>query len=390
MVAKQQPSKRRAPSGCSFAFLLLVAGLGMKIGIIGLPNSGKTTVFNALTGGNAETAAYSSGTLEPNLATVKVPDQRLQVLAEMYRPKKTTFADVQYIDVAGLSGSAHESGGLAPAFLNYISQVDALLHVVRAFDDPAVPHPQETVNPVRDIETVDLELAFSDMAIIERRLQRLQGEIGKTAGKERELRTQEREVLLRLQAALEANTPIRDVELTPDEEKMLRGYQFLSAKPLLIVVNVGEEKLGTDLASSIPYEHARSSIVQLAGKVEAEIAQLEGDDARAFLDDLGIQEPARERVIADSYQLLGLIAFLTAGPDEVRAWPIRRNTPAVEAAGAIHSDIQRGFIRAEVVAYDDLIAAGSMAEAKKRGTVRMEGKTYIVQDGDICNFLFNI
>ena len=362
----------------------------MKIGIIGLPNSGKTTVFNALTGGNAETASYASGSIEPNLATVKVPDERLHVLAGMYKPKKTTFADVQYIDVAGLSGSAHESGGLAPAFLNYISQVDALLHVVRAFEDPNVPHPQDSVNPRRDIETVDLELTFSDMAIIERRLQRLHGEIGKTAGKEKETRIHERDVLVRLQAGLEADTPIRDIDLTPDEEKMLRGYQFLSAKPMLIVLNIGEAQLGADLLSMIEYPHAKSAVVQLAGKVEAEIAQLDPDDARAFLDDLGIEEPARERVIGASYGLLGLISFLTAGPDEVRAWPIRKGTPALEAAGTIHSDIQRGFIRAEVVAYKDLIAAGTMAEAKKHGTVRMEGKTYVVQDGDICNFLFNV
>ncbi len=362
----------------------------MKTGIIGLPNSGKTTVFNALTGGSAETAAYSSGSLEPNLATVKVPDPRLHVLADMYKPKKTTFADVQYVDVAGLSGSARESGGLSPAFLNYISQVDALLHVVRAFEDPSVPHPQDSVDPRRDIETVDLELTFSDLSIIERRLQRLTGEIGKTAGKEKELRIQERDVLQRLQSSLEADIPIRDVEMTVDEEKMLRGYQFLSAKPLLILLNSGEDQVDTDLAAALPYNHRKSAVVQLAGKVEAEIAQLEPDDARAFLDDLGIKEPARERVISASYDLLGLISFLTAGPDEVRAWPIKANMPALEAAGAIHSDIQRGFIRAEVVAYNDLIAAGSMAEAKKRGTVRMEGKTYIVQDGDICNFLFNI
>ena len=362
----------------------------MKIGIIGLPNSGKTTVFNALTGGSAETAVYSSGSLEPNLATVKVPDPRLHVLTGMYKPKKTTFADVQYIDVAGLSGSARETGGLSPAFLNYISQVDALLHVVRAFEDPNVPHPENSVDPRHDIETVDLELTFSDLAIIERRLQRLQGEIGKTAGKEKEARVAERDVLLRLQAGLEADTPIRDTHLSSDEEKMLRGYQFLSAKPLLIVVNVGEDQLGADLAGSIAYQHAKSAVVELAGKVEAEIAQLEPDDAQAFLDDLRIAEPARERVIGASYDLLGLISFLTTGPDEVRAWPIRQGTTALDAAGTIHTDIQRGFIRAEVVAYEDLVAAGTMAEAKKRGTVRMEGKTYVVQDGDICNFLFNI
>ncbi len=361
----------------------------MKIGIIGLPNSGKTTVFNALTGGNAETAAYSSGQLEPNLAMVKVPDERLNVLAQMYKPKKITFPDVQYIDVAGISGE-RKSGGLPPAFLNYIAQVDALLHVVRAFEDSSVPHPEESVNPIRDIENVDLELMFSDMAIIERRLQRLEPEIKKMTGKDKEIRTLERDALVRLQAGLESNQPIRDQEMSEDEAKLLRGYQFLSAKPVLVVINIGEAQLSQNIAGSVTYNHQKAAITQLAGKVEAEIAQLDAEDAKLFLADLNIEEPARDRVIEDSYNLLGLISFLTAGPDEVRAWPIRQHTPAVEAAGAIHSDIQRGFIRAEVVAFKDLIDASSMTEAKKRGTVRMEGKTYIVQDGDICNFLFNV
>jgi hypothetical protein len=361
----------------------------MKIGIIGLPNSGKTTVFNALTGGNAETAAYSSGQLEPNLATVKVPDERLNVLAQMYKPKKITFPDVQYIDVAGISGE-RKSGGLPPAFLNYIAQVDALLHVVRAFEDESVPHPENRVDPRRDIESVDLELMFSDMAIIERRLQRIEPEIKKMSGKEKELRVLERDVLVRLQSGLEADQPIRDQQMSEEEAKLLRGFQFLSAKPVLVVVNVGEAQLSQDIAGGIPYAHQKAALMQLAGKVEAEIAQLDAEDAQLFLADLHIDEPARERAIEASYNLLGLISFLTAGPDEVRAWPIQRNTPAVEAAGTIHSDIQRGFIRAEIVAYDDLIAAGSMAEARKRGTLRMEGKTYIMQDGDICNFLFNV
>lgn len=361
----------------------------MKIGIIGLPNSGKTTVFNALTGGTAETAAYSSGQLEPNIATVKVPDERLNVLAQMYKPKKITFADVQYIDVAGISGE-RKGGGLPPAFLNYIAQVDALVHVVRAFRDDTVPHPEDSINPARDIENVDLELMFSDMAIIERRLQRIEPEIKKMTGKEKELRVAERDVLQRLYEGLEQNLPIRDQPMSDEETRMLRGFQFLSAKPILVVINIGEEQLGDDIAGSIPYQHKKAALMQLAGKIEAEIAQLDEADAQAFLADLNIDEPARDRAIEASYSLLGLISFLTAGPDEVRAWPLRRNTTAVDAAGEIHSDIQRGFIRAEVVAYDDLIAAGSMVEAKKRGTVRMEGKTYIIQDGDICNYLFNV
>ncbi|MBK9710752.1 MAG: redox-regulated ATPase YchF [Kouleothrix sp.] len=360
----------------------------MKIAIIGLPNSGKTTVFNALTRGTAETTAYASGQLEPNVATVKVPDPRLAVLAEMFRPKKNTPADVQYVDVGGLSGGARQSGGLPPVLLNYIGGADALLHVVRAFEDDTVPHPEGSVNLARDVETVDLELAFSDLAIIERRLVRLSAEIGKMAVKDRDLRLAERDLLVRLQERLESGTPIRDVELSDEEERTLRGYQFLTAKPLLLVLNVGEAQIKS--APAVAYEHRHSDVVALCGKVEAELAQLDDDDARAFMDDLGISEAARDRVIASSYHLLGLISFLTAGPDEVRAWTIRRGTPAVEAAGTIHTDIQRGFIRAEIVAYDDLIKAGGMTEAKKVGTVRMEGKTYVVKDGDVCHFLFNV
>ena len=210
------------------------------------------------------------------------------------------------------------------------------------------------------------------------------------SGKERELRILERDVLQRLQSGLEADQPIRDQSLSDEESKLLRGFQFLSAKPVLIVINVGETQLAEDIAGGIAYAHDKAAVMQLGGKAEAEIAQLDAEDAQLFLADLGIDEPARDRAITASYKLLGLVSFLTAGPDEVRAWPIERNTPAVEAAGTIHSDIQRGFIRAEIVAYDDLIAAGSLAEARKRGTLRMEGKTYIMQDGDVCNFLFNV
>jgi hypothetical protein len=360
----------------------------MKIAIIGLANSGKTTVFNALTGGSAETAAFSSGQLEPNLATVKVPDPRLDVLAEMFKPRKTTPADVQYVDVAGITSSKRQGEGLPPALLNYISTADALLHVVRAFADETVPHPEGSVDAARDIEALDLELVFSDLAIIERRLNRLQAEIGKMAGRERESRQTEHDLLTRLREALESDTLIRDVEMSDEEERLIRGYQFLTAKPTLVVLNIDESQL-TD-PPALDYPHRQSDIVPLCGKIEAELAQLDADDASAFMDDLGISEAARERVIGLSYDLLGLMSFLTAGPDEVRAWPIRHNTPAVEAAGAIHTDIQRGFIRAEVVAYDDLVAAGGMTEAKKEGTVRMEGKQYIVKDGDVCHFLFNI
>jgi hypothetical protein len=361
----------------------------MKMAIIGLPNSGKTTVFNALTRSTAETAAYSSGQLEPNLATVKVPDARLHVLAEIFNPKKITPADVQYVDVGGLGGgTASKGAGLPPALLNYIGGADALLHVARAFVDENVPHPEGSVNLARDVEAVDLELTFSDLAIIERRLMRLNAEIGKMSSKDRELRIAERDLLVRLQAALEGGQPIRDADLTDEEERIIRGYQFLSAKPLLLVINIGEEQLNTP--PQLSYNHRQSGVVALCGKIEAELAQLDDDDARTFMDDLGISEPARNRVIEISYDLLGLMSFLTAGPDEVRAWTIHKGMPAVEAAGAIHSDIQRGFIRAEIVAYNDLVRAGGMPEAKKQGTVRLEGKQYIVQDGDVCHFLFNV
>jgi GTP-binding protein YchF len=360
----------------------------MKIAIIGLANSGKTTVFNALTRGTAETAAYTSGQLEPNLATVKVPDARLAVLARMFNPKKVTPADVQYVDVGGLSSGARQSGGLPPALLNYISGADALLHVVRAFEDATIPHPEGSVDPARDVASVDLELIFSDLGIIERRLGRLNAEIGKLPAKDRELRIAERDLLLRLQGALEAERPIRDVDLSDEEERLLRGYQFLSAKPLLLVLNIGEDQITNP--PNFAYPHRRSDVVALCGKVEAELAQLDDEDARAFMEDLGISVAARDRVITASYQLLGLISFLTAGPDEVRAWTIRRGTPAVEAAGVIHTDIQRGFIRAEVVAYDDLVRAGGMNEAKRAGLVRLEGKQYVVKDGDVCHFLFNV
>ncbi len=360
----------------------------MKIAIIGLANSGKTTVFNALTRGTAETAAYSSGQLEPNLATVKVPDARLEVLSTMFKPRKTTYADVQYIDVAGLSGSGRQAGGLPPALLNYLSSADALLHVVRVFEDAGVAHPEGGGDALRDVQNVDLELAFADLAIIERRLVRLHSEIQKMAAKDRELRIAERDLLIRLQAALEAETPIRALGLSEEEQRLIRGYQFLTAKPLLLVPNIGEAQLADP--PQLAYAYPGSAVVPLCGKIEAELAQLDDEDARSFMDDLGISSPARDRVIQQSYSLLGLISFLTTGPDEVRAWTVQRGTPAVEAAGTIHSDLQRGFIRAEIVAYHDLIKAGSLAEAKKHGTLRMEGKTYIVQDGDICHFLFNV
>lgn len=367
-----------------------------KLVIIGLPASGKTTVFNALTRAEAATGTYGSASDEPNLATVKVPDPRLDKLTEMFNPQRKMPADVQYLDVAGIAKGMAEKG-MSGQLLGHLAQGDALVLVVRAFADPDVPHPEETVDPARDIETMMLELAFSDLGIIEKRLHRLESQIPKTKGAEREAYEKEQQVLLHLKAGLEADRPLREVvpEIDPDDAKVLRGFGLLTAKPMLVLVNLGEEQLGAEgeaLAASLRQRFASPGVAveSLAGKIEMEISQLDDDDAAIFMADLGIAESSRDRVIRTSFDLLGLMPFFTVGPDECRAWTIRRGASAVEAAGEIHSDIQRGFIRAEVTGYDDLVAAGSLAETKRLGTFRREGKTYIVGDGDIINFLFNV
>ena len=359
----------------------------MKIAIIGLSNSGKTTVFNALTRGTAETAAFTSGRFEPNLASVKVPDPRLDVLAEIYKPLKLTAAEVQYVDVNGFKGE--EQGTELPAeILGYIGTADALLHVVRAFEDEKVPHPSGVVNPEADLAGIDFELIFSDLRIVERRLERLEKDLKKTSGQEKNLKIAEQNVLVRLKEALEEERPIRDLELSSQEEKLIRGYPLLSKKPVLVVLNIGEEQISSP--PPLEYDHLNSLVVPLSAKIEEELTQLEERDAREFMESLGIQEPARDRVIASSYALLGLISFLTVGEDEVRAWTIRQGAVAVEAGGVIHSDIERGFIRAEVVSFEDLVKFGSMASARKQGLVRLEGRRYVLQDGDISHFLFNV
>jgi len=366
----------------------------LRMVIVGLPQSGKTTVFNALTRSEAVTGGFSTAEGEANLATVKVPDPRLDALTPLFNPKRIVPADVQYLDVAGLARGVGESG-MGGQLLGQLAQANALVVVVRAFEDANVPHPEETVDPLRDLETLLLEFTFSDLGIIEKRLARIEQTVGKLRGTEREQYEREREALLRCKAALEENTPIREVELDEEETRLLRGFGFLTQKPLLVLVNVGEDQLG-DAAGEIvaaareQFGRPGVEIHALAGKIEMEIAQLDPDDAAMFMADLGISESSLDRVIRLSYDLLGLISFFTVGPDEDRAWTIRRGASAVEAAGEIHSDIARGFIRAEIVAYDDLMAAGGMAEAKKAGKLRLEGKTYVMQDGDVAHFLFNV
>lgn len=361
--------------------------------LIGLPQSGKTTVFNALTGASAATGTFSGAEDEPNLATVKVPDPRLDVLTEMFRPRRTVPAEIQYWDVAGLAKGIHERG-LGGRLLGYLQQASALVHVVRAFDDPAVPHPEGSVDPLRDIATIDMELLFVDLAMVDKRLQRIRQMIPKLRGPEREMHEREGAVLERLHRALSDGTPIRAVELAPDEEKLLRGFGFLTQKPLLVLLNLGEERLPEAeallAAASERVTGPGVAVEALPGKLEAELAQLAPDEAAIFMQELGISEPARNRVIRTSYRLLGLISFFTVGPDEVRAWTIRRGATAVEAAGAIHTDLAQGFIRAEVVHYDDLVRAGGLAEARKLGALRLEGRQYVVQDGDIVHILFNV
>jgi GTP-binding protein YchF len=367
--------------------------MALTLGIIGFPKSGKTTVFNTLTHSNAETSAYGTSS-SPNIGTVKVPDTRLDKLTEMFNPKKTTPATVEYTDVAGMAKGAGQTGALPG--LNLIQKVEALVHVVRAFDDPNLPHPEGSVDPIRDIQTMDLELAFSDLAVIEKRLPRLDDSIKKTKpGPDREAQAFEKEVMEKLNEALTKDIPLRDLDLSEDELKAVRGYQFLTLKPLLTILNLGEER--ADDADKLLVEakaaaggRQKIGFAALRGKIEMELSQLEDDEAAEFMEELGITESGLSKIIHASYDLLGLMSFLTAGEDEVRAWTIKKGTPALRAAGEIHSDIERGFIRAEIVSYDDLLKAGGIPEAKKLGLYRSEGKTYIMQDGDIVNFLFNV
>ncbi|MBA2597862.1 MAG: redox-regulated ATPase YchF [Chloroflexota bacterium] len=364
--------------------------------IFGLPSSGKTTVFNALTRSQAETGTYSANPDEPNLATVKVPDDRLDRLTDMFQPQKRVPADVQYLDVAGIAKGIAEKG-MSGILLGQLSQADALVLVVRAFEDPNVPHSETSVDPVRDIDTLTMELLFSDMSAVAKRLERIQNQKQKVVGREREAMEREKALMERLMVALESETPIREIvpDIDPEDAATLRGFGFLTAKPLLILLNLGENQLDEAAATLLQATRTRFSrpglgIDALPGQIEMEIARLEPADAAEFMADLGIGESGLDRVIRRSFELLGLIPFFTVGPDECRAWTICRGSSAVESAAEIHSDIQRGFIRAEVVGYDDLIAAGGLPEARKLGKLRREGKDYVVQDGDVINFLFNV
>jgi ribosome-binding ATPase len=361
----------------------------MQLGIIGLPTSGKTTIFNALTKGDAATSAVSTGKIESHVGTVAVPDPRVDRLSAMFKPRKTIYAQIRFNDVAGLQKGISSSGGLSGALLTQLSQNDALVYVIRAFEDDTIPHSEGDVDPRRDVRILDTELLLSDLGIVERRMERIEAALPKAKGDERDAYLAEQPVLTRLAAALEQEIPVRDVEMTPAEEKLLRGFQFMTQKPVLLLLNVGDS--GNDRSAEVQdYHHRKTVTVVLKGRLEAEIAQLEPEDAAEFLMEYGIEEPGLNRGVSLAYDLLGLMSFFTVGEDEVRAWTVDRGATAVEAAGAIHTDLQRGFIRAEVISYQDMIDSGTMAVARSKGLLRLEGRDYIVRDGDSLNIRFNI
>lgn len=366
----------------------------MEMSIIGLPSSGKTTIFNALTKCTADSKPHAGGGLTTNLAVAKVPDTRLYKLSDIFHPKKTTPAEVKYIDIGGLAKGFGKEQGVSGQFLNILSTTDAILQVVRAFEDDNIPHMEGEIDPLRDIETLDMEFIFSDLFIIEKRLGRLESALKMGKSTERDAAIREQELLLRVKQSLDKNIPIRLQKLTTDELRSLNNYQFLTAKPMLIVINIGEKQLpgydGILAELKKAYVRPHVELISMCGKLEMELVQLNDNESEEFRRDIGLKETAFDAVIRHSYCLLGLISFFTVGEDEVKAWTLRENTPAVKAAGKIHTDIEKGFIRAEVISYNDFIKSGNMAEARKHGLLRLEGKNYIVQDGDITNFLFNV
>lgn len=355
----------------------------MRLGIIGLPNSGKTTIFNALTGSNIETAAVSSGQFEIHTAVVNVPDERIDRLSAMYEPKKTIYATITFVDIGGLDKGISQ-GGLKGQFRNELQQVDGFVHVVRGFVDETVPHPYETIDAARDLAIIDGEFLLSDLVAIENRLQKLHDELRIKGKKAEPVVLPEIEMMERLKAALEDETPLRDIGLTADEIKTLRGYGFMSLKPVIVLLNCGEE-----LAEPLAYPHQNTFSVSMQGQLEAEIRALDdAESAAMFMEEYNISELMSSRVIRMSYQLMAIHAFFTVGKDEVRAWSVARGATAPEAAGTIHSDLQKGFIRAEVMRYEDLIELGSEAALKQAGKFRLEGRDYVVHDGDILNIRF--
>ncbi|MCI4625863.1 MAG: redox-regulated ATPase YchF [Candidatus Magnetoovum sp. WYHC-5] len=361
----------------------------MKIAITGLANCGKTTVFNAVTALNAPISNYPSSMEEPLIGSVKVPDTRIETLSGIYKPKKTIYSTIEYMDYSGLKKGEQTHN---KKVYDYIKHADTIVEVIRVFNDDAVVHPESSINPLRDALNLETELILFDMELVEKRLERME-EAAKRGKKPDEA---EKKVLLKCKETLDMEKPLRGVLFSEEELKSLRHLQFISIKPKIVVLNIAENDLGTDKHKALMTEITNNihlsaeAIIALCGKIEMEIAQLTPTEAAEFLKELRITEPAYNKLIQLSYKVLGLMSFLTVGEDEVRAWTVDSGATALEAAGKIHSDIQRGFIRAEVIAYDDFIRSGSMTVAKQHGLLRLEGKTYIVSDGDIINFRFNV
>ena len=367
----------------------------MKLGIVGLPNVGKSTLLNALTKAGAEAANYPFCTIDPNVGVVAVPDERIRLLGEMYHSKKVTPAVIEFVDIAGLVKGASKGEGLGNQFLANIREVDAIVHVVRCFENENVIHVDGSVDPLRDIETINLELVFADLEVLERRISKVArtAKMDKEAGKEMEFLKKVRE---HLESGKPASLLAAD-GLTEDEEKWLQTYNLLTDKPVIYAANVAEDDLANDGADNEGVQKVReyaaqtnSGVFVICASIESEIAELDDDEKAMFLEDLGVSEAGLDKLVKASYKTLGLMSFLTAGEDETRAWTIKIGTKAPQAAGKIHTDFERGFIKAEVINYEDLLREGSIAAAKEKGLVRMEGKEYVVQDGDVILFRFNV
>ncbi len=363
----------------------------MELGIIGLARSGKTSLFNAVTRGSAQIGEYSSGR-EPNVGVVHVPDERVDAMSAIFQPKRTIYAEIRWVDFP-VAGFGVEGPGAQ--FLAQLSELDALVHVVRAFEDPSVPHDQGSVDQARDLEALDLELTFADLALIERRISRLEAEMRAVRAGERVEMDRQHAMMERMQAHLEGGAGLRSMTFSEVEARELRNYRFVTLLPTLIVVNIGEEQLADaesiEVDAADRYGGEAIEVAALSAKLEAELAQMELDEAAGFRADLGLTaDSPLGRTIHAAYRLLGLHSFLTVGDDECRAWPVRVGATAPEAAGKIHSDLERGFIRAEVAGWTDLVEAGSLPALKRAGKLRTEGKSYVVQDGDVLNILFNV
>lgn len=359
----------------------------MKVGLIGLPKSGKTTIFNALSRQEAEVSAYAAGKQEPNLAVIDVEDERVDRLSEMYRPRKTVHATVDLVDFVGVTAGSARTGLFAPSALSLVKQSDALAVVLRNFTDPVLDETFGPPNPTAELETIVSELVLADLVVAERRIENLDADAKR--GKHTAATQTEERLLRRIVEALESGTPVRSMELTEDETKLIQGFQFFTQRPFLAVLNSGEDRYGSS-GDTIAALEAHMPCVEFSGRFEMELSQMDDEDARSFMDDVGIRESARQRLTRACYELLGYISFFTVGEDEVRAWTVRRNASAVEAAGAIHSDLARGFIRAECFTYEDLMELGSEKAVKERGRLRLEGKAYTVQDGDILHIRFSV